>query len=527
MAACRGCVRQLRPMAGYLPQRGARLAAWGYLALPAAGAKAYVSVPRAAARGAVALHAGTGGQGCAPLAWAGGRRYPARPLAGVRTYVLFPGAGGHEWGTLSRTARGPVPLPTWGARGLLPLSGFGMRGNCPLPGLGRNVSLLRTVGKASQGFPGVGGLGCASFLGSKWPPFFSVAEVGGTRSYRAGGGWHGQFGAHPTRSRYLGLAFVLGGVFGLFQTLKYYTTEHQAKQEVMHKFSEDDLSLTLYQYQTCPFCSKVRAFLEYHKVPHEIVEVNPVLRSEIKFSSYRKVPILIAGSGDTLLNDSSVIISVMKTFLVSRRKELAEIVSYYPSMKAVNERGKEVTEYNNKYWLMLDEQETQRVYPTKEARVEEMKWRKWADDWLVHLISPNVYRTPGEALASFDYIVRVGKFGAVEGFFAKYFGAAAMFVIGKRLKSRHNLQDDVREDLYKAADDWVKAVGKHRRFLGGDEPNLADLAVYGVLRVTEGLEAFDDVMSNSKIRPWYLRMEKAIQENKAYSVGQYQIADTA
>lgn len=67
---------------------------------------------------------------------------------------------------------------------------------------------------------------------------------------------------------------------------------------------------------------------------------------------------------------------------------------------------------------------------------EEIKWRKWADDWLVHLISPNVYRTPSEALASFDYIVREGKFGTFEGFFAKYVGAAAMWIISKRLKNR-------------------------------------------------------------------------------------------
>lgn len=70
------------------------------------------------------------------------------------------------------------------------------------------------------------------------------------------------------------------------------------------------------------------------------------------------------------------------------------------------------------------------------ARREEMKWRKWADDWLVHLISPNVYRTPKEALASFDYIVREGKFGTVEGLFAKYVGAVAMFFVSKRLKKR-------------------------------------------------------------------------------------------
>ncbi|KAH0615582.1 hypothetical protein JD844_005028 [Phrynosoma platyrhinos] len=221
------------------------------------------------------------------------------------------------------------------------------------------------------------------------------------------------------------------------------------------------------------FGEAVRAFLDYHRLPYEIVEVNPQL------------------------NDSSVIISAIKTYLISR-KSLEEIVSYYPPMKARNERGKEVTEYSNKYWLM-----------------EEMKWRKWADDWLVHLISPNVYRTPGEALASFDYIVREGKFGPVEGAFAKYVGAAAMFFISKRLKSRHHLQDNVREDLYKAANDWVKAVGKHRMFMGGAEPNLADLAVYGVLRVMEGLEAFDDMMTHTNIQPWYHRMEAAIRQARA------------
>ncbi|KAM9701155.1 prostaglandin E synthase 2-like [Menidia menidia] len=178
-------------------------------------------------------------------------------------------------------------------------------------------------------------------------------------------------------------------------------------------------------------------------------------------------------------------------------------------MKSVGDGGKPVTEYNNKYWLMLSEAQSSSLYPDKAAQKEEMKWRQWADDWLVHLISPNVYRTSAEALASFDYIVREGKFGPVEGFFAKYVGAAAMFIIAKRLKSRHNLQEDVRQDLYKAVNEWVAAIGKSRKFMGGEKPNLADLAVFGVLRVMEGLQAFDDMMENTKVKFWYRRMERA------------------
>lgn len=48
----------------------------------------------------------------------------------------------------------------------------------------------------------------------------------------------------------------------------------------------------LYQYATCPFCCKVRTFLDYYGVDYEIVEVNPLFRKEIKFSDYKKVPLL-------------------------------------------------------------------------------------------------------------------------------------------------------------------------------------------------------------------------------------------
>ncbi|XP_072288234.1 prostaglandin E synthase 2 [Pyxicephalus adspersus] len=331
------------------------------------------------------------------------------------------------------------------------------------------------------------------------------------KAYRTG--WRGQEGSRGDR-RVWGVMFALGGSLGVLQTMNYALGEPIAEQET--QVPEGCLQLTLYQYKTCPFCSKVRVFLDYHQLQHDIVEVNPVMRKEIQFSTYRKVPILLANAGCSLqLNDSSVIISAMKTFLTSKKKKLEEIVSFYPTIKVTDEKGKEVTEYENRYWLMLDEQETQQLYASKEAQMEEMKWRRWADDWLVHLISPNVYCTPGEALASFDYIVREGSFSTVEGLFAKYLGAAAMFFIGKRLKSRHNLQDDVRQDLYKAADTWVKAVGKHRKFMGGSEPNLADLAVYGVLSVMEGLKSFDDMMGNTRIKPWYQRMTRVIQERAA------------
>jgi len=53
--------------------------------------------------------------------------------------------------------------------------------------------------------------------------------------------------------------------------------------------------ITVYQYETCPFCSKFRVFLDYYGIEYEKVEVHPVFKREIKFSDYKKVPIMMAG----------------------------------------------------------------------------------------------------------------------------------------------------------------------------------------------------------------------------------------
>ena len=43
------------------------------------------------------------------------------------------------------------------------------------------------------------------------------------------------------------------------------------------------VKFTLYQYQTCPFCCKARAFLDYYGVSYDVIEVNSVTRKQVKF----------------------------------------------------------------------------------------------------------------------------------------------------------------------------------------------------------------------------------------------------
>lgn len=224
----------------------------------------------------------------------------------------------------------------------------------------------------------------------------------------------------------------------------------------------------LYQYEACPFCNKVRAFLDYHNIPYRVVEVNPMGKKELKWSEYKKVPVLMVDGQQ--LNDSTAIISTLNERITSGGGTA--------SAEA------------------LEEQET---------------WRRWVDEHLVHVLSPNIYRNPSEALESFEYITTHGNFTTMERLMAKYAGATAMYFISKRLKKRYNITDE-RAALYDAADHWVNAL-KDRSFMGGTKPNLADLAVFGVLRPLRNLTAGKEMMANTSIEPWYTRMEAAVGDS--------------
>jgi len=301
-----------------------------------------------------------------------------------------------------------------------------------------------------------------------------------------------------------------------------------AKQIRGAKQDNQGLKLTLYQYATCPFCCKARAFLDFMGLSYDIIEVNSVMRTQVKWSKYKKVPILVAetANGEVLqLNDSSLIISALYSYLIDPSKGLGEYLAMYPQIKYIDTDGKtQVTENTNKYFIMFQELDVQK---RKEHVAQERKWRQWVDNTFVHTLSPNVYRTPGESLQAFQWFSQIGEwdkhFSAWERWVVVYIGAAVMWVVGKRLQKRHGLKQDVRQSFYDETNNWLKAVKqKGGTFLGGDKPNLADLAVFGALSAVEGCEAFLDLEANTNIRPWFDATKKAIEEQAGVVLVEHQ-----
>ena len=48
--------------------------------------------------------------------------------------------------------------------------------------------------------------------------------------------------------------------------------------------------------------------------------------------------------------------------------------------------------------------------------------------------------------------------------------------------------------------------------------DLSDLAVYGVLSAIEGCDAFQDLLENTKVGPWFQRMKEACAQHKGQAI---------
>lgn len=63
--------------------------------------------------------------------------------------------------------------------------------------------------------------------------------------------------------------------------------------------------------------------------------------------------------------------------------------------------------------------------------------------------------------------------------------------------------------LYADANKFIAAVGS-KAFMGGDKPDLADLAMFGVLSAIRGTDTYNDLVLNSNIGQWLSRMAQTV-----------------
>jgi len=247
-----------------------------------------------------------------------------------------------------------------------------------------------------------------------------------------------------------------------------------------------DKSFTLYQYESCPFCRKVRAALDYCDVPYSIKEVHPLTKKETRdfAPDYKKVPVLTvaAGEEEMQLRDSHVIVNALLS-----SKGLVRSATVAPRE----------TPGTAAMWA---------AGAVAEAEDLDARWVLWADKVLVQLVVLNIYRSIDEAKETFSYLLTHPDFTAFEKYSTYWSGVVVMRAIAARRTTKYAVEDP-RQAFLDAVDMVAAAVEAGKApFIGGEAPSAADLNVFGILRSIESFTTEKFMFERSRIGPWYTRM---------------------
>lgn len=225
--------------------------------------------------------------------------------------------------------------------------------------------------------------------------------------------------------------------------------------------------VTLYQFQLCPFCHKVRAALELKKIPYEKVEVSPGNKKELPnlpADAPRKVPVIQID--DQILWDSTDI--------------LMSIDRLVPNTLQLNADH--------------DETEKQKVIELED----------WMDEHLIPALPTVIYATWADAFRAARITAAESNFSFWEAIKVKVFGSIIMRIIAKRILKRHNRTDGaswVEECLT-----YLEGELADKEFLVGSKVSLADAAFHGALCCVEDFPVFQKAMNRPKVKLWFERI---------------------
>lgn len=270
-------------------------------------------------------------------------------------------------------------------------------------------------------------------------------------------------------TRVLSRSIAITAVSGLGYNLKF-----QAQCSSTQSTAATNTSIpTIYQYAICPFCHRVKAYLDYLKVSYEVVEVNPLTKGELKFSeNYKKVPIAVIDQ--QTIADSGKIIDYINLNLV-------------PS--------------TDKSFLTEDSEE----------------WMEWSEKKLAIMLYPNITRSFEESWECFEYANKVESWPIYHRYLVRSVGPVGMLFANGKIKKKYGIVDE-RAELKKVLLTWTDALGE-KKFLHGEHVTFPDVMVFGVLRAVKDFATFREIMQdNQKLKTWYDNVEKVITSHEICKV---------
>ncbi len=194
--------------------------------------------------------------------------------------------------------------------------------------------------------------------------------------------------------------------------------------------------------------------MNHTRIPYDVVEVTPFGMKELDFTEHKKVPVL--KDGEEVVVESSTIVR----YLNDRHAHLS-------------------------------------------TSPDNDEWQGWVDNTLVHYLPPLIHPNIGKSFKNLGLVMTGSKDGAVKRFFVRLAGAMVMPRVANKMKLKHNIHNPESE-FQAALTHWVEKGLAGKAFHGGEQADLVDTSVFGVLRSAQGMGILEATATdNPEFGRWY------------------------
>ena len=168
---------------------------------------------------------------------------------------------------------------------------------------------------------------------------------------------------------------------------------------------------TMYCFETCPFCFKVKALLGSRDIEYSKVEVDPTFKTQLKWSDWGMVPVFVDVDG-TQVNDSNYIL----------------------------------------HYIDSNDSDS---FPRIGEDPDQDRWMDFSNKILGKSIVAVIYTSYRTSLQALDYVNKVDNFSFGSRLINKWLGAFIMRMVGKSRAKMFELPP--RENLQYQLDEMSKA----------------------------------------------------------------------
>lgn len=173
------------------------------------------------------------------------------------------------------------------------------------------------------------------------------------------------------------------------------------------------------------------------------------------------------------------------------------------------DEGQVVVE-SNEIIRTLDRKFPERPIFSELKSAEQARWMNYADEELVQILPANIYRNFFEALGSFRYITKVGKFPRWKRYTLALGGAVAMTIVARKGMKKRGITDP-RQALWTVLEKWEEGLSS-KKFMGGEAPDVSDLVCYGVLSSVREMKVWPFISRQKKLLDWFERVRSEIPQ---------------